>query len=231
MVSGTSRSGVALILSRAMLRARMRCAVVGAVAMLTGMSACAPVAHQDPPPGVRIASTSRQAVEAHVEGRLIRISAPEKQCVFPGSVGVTGGAAHLVIGDCIWHQPRAGAPVLRGVSGREGVFSVTVLGADFPKRGWDAFEGFLRSPDGAKTMQVTEIAEIIRDDLGIFVVTEDLNGGQDVICRAYTELNGRLAVVSLLNSPVGEDVPAMRARLSDVIASLQAQNQRLGRTG
>lgn len=207
-------------------------AALGVGVVLAGaLAACAPLGAADPPPGVRIASADNHAVEAHVEGRLIRVTAAEEQCVFPGSVGVTGGAAHMVIGDCIWHQPQEGAPVLRGVSGREGVFSVTILGADFPKRGWESFEDFLRSPAGAASMDVPAIAEVLKDDLGIFVVTEDVAGGEDVICRAYTELNGRFAVVALLNSPMGEDAPAMRARLRTVIADLQAQNQRRGRAG
>ena len=40
------------------------------------------------------------------------------------------------------------------------------------------------------------------------------------------ELNGRLAVVALLDPPDGVGIEAMRARLTAVIVNLKAQNQR-----
>lgn len=195
------------------------------------LTACAQTAVERPAPGVRIASATNRVVEAHVEGRVIHIAAREKECVFPGTVGVTGGAAHLVIGECVWHKPRAGQAVVTGVSGQGGVFSVSLLGADFPERGWEDFENLILSDSGAAIMKADSVAEVIRDDLGVFVVTQSGQGGQDVICRAYTELNGRLAVVALLDPPVGEDAAIMRARLTEVIEDLQAQNRRPKRFG
>lgn len=212
----------------------VRCArevSVGAIAAVFLLGACAQNVAERPAPGVRIASATNRAVEAHVEGRVIRIAAREEECFFPGTVGVTGGAAHLVIGECVWHRPRAGQAVVTGVSGQGGVISVSLLGADFPERGWAEFEDLILSDSGAAIMDADSIAEVIRDDLGVFVVTESGQNGQDVICRAYTELNGRLAVVAILDPPEGEDAADMRARLTEVIETLQAQNPSRKRLG
>jgi hypothetical protein len=201
------------------------------LAVLILVGACAQTGAERPGPGVRIVSATNRAVEAHVEGRVIRIAAREKECVFPGTVGVTRGVAHLVIGECVFHQPRTGKPVVTGVSGRSGVFSVSLLGADFPERSWEDFEDMILSDDGPTIMEANSVAEVIRDDLGVFVVTEGSDGGHDVICRAYTELNGRLAVVALLDPPDGADIAVLRARLTEVIEDLKAQNQRRGHLG
>lgn len=202
-------------------RAPLAPALLWSVLAVVGLAACTP---PPPPiaPGIRIEAATRKAVEAHVEGRIIHIASAAQQCIFPDSVGVTNSVAHAVVGECIWHQPRSGEPVPTGVSGRGGVFSVSVLPEDAPDDDWADFAAFIRSPQGARALDVGAVSDVIANDQGVLVITHD--DDDQVICRAYTDLNGRLAVVALLDPPEGEGLREMRARLDAFMTGLRAAN-------
>lgn len=162
-------------------------------------------------------------VTVEIGADLVAMPAPEGTCIFPRSIGVTDGVAHLSMGACRFYTPRAGDPVPVEIDGADGLATVTLIDAPF-EGGPAALEELRRVLTGpnaaAAGVEGVEATEVTRDAL--FVFAHD--GAGAPLCRAYTRIAGRMATVALRGAPDAKDRAAAAARLMDVVRVLRAAN-------
>ncbi|MGB0507721.1 MAG: hypothetical protein ACPGGK_16160 [Pikeienuella sp.] len=158
-------------------------------------------------PSVRISSVETSGVVIYARRNIVRAPAPEGHCVYPGSVGLIDGAAHLLMGACEFYQPRSQVtPVALSVNAGNGLYSISIQGEalGFQGQGYDAalaaLEKMLAAEDQrtAAAADTARVASVSRDSEAVYVMVDSVNGR---FCRAFTELNGRLASISYLGAP------------------------------
>lgn len=206
--------------------------IIGAAAISAALTSCAPqggakVASLDRPLSaeyVQIVSASTSLVEIDASGALVRAEAPKGFCIPRDSIQTSREAVFLLIGEC-------------GSSSEEvaGVLSVSVsngpLSTDLP-----SLERFLRTDVGIVGLgyggdrEDLMLIDVRLDGEALIALVEDRSEfgpafAGDVIGRAFTELNGRMAVITLLsrrNNP--RDPEIVRRDLSKIVRSLRATN-------
>lgn len=208
---------------------------VGVIAILLAGLACACAAPQrsvekQSSATTEITSVSSSGVVVRVRNRVVRAPAPDGRCVYPGTAGMSDGAAHVLIGACEFYQPRSQAtPVALSVRADKGLFSVTVQGEALRVQGQRygaalAMLEKLLAADDQRTQAATNTAKLTsvsRDAEAVYVVVDSVNGR---LCRAFTELNGRLAAISYIGAPAGESDAEMMASLVRYVRFLRQAN-------
>ena len=217
---------------------------MGCLALTASLSACAPPGQAKAPQFasldrplsdnfVQLALIERKLIEVNASGRTVRAEAPEGYC-FPTSGVLTGeDSAFLLL------QPCNGDPakdVLSLSIAKHGLF-----GDDAPSEAnFAAFRSFLETREGASQLGLDAgsgavfLIEAKYENGALYALTKDASGaglefsGQ-VICRAFTELNGRMVIISAIASKKNKRSPeAMQADLAKVVNGLIAANSDLG---
>lgn len=182
---------------------------------------------------VQLAVIERDLVEVNASGRTIRAPAPEGFC-YPTSGVMTGAdSAFLLL------QPCNGDPtkdVLSLSIAKHGLF-----GDEPPsEENFASFRQFLETREGASQLGLDAgsgavfLINTTYENGALYAVAEDASGAAlsfsgQVICRAFTELNGRMVVVSAIASKQSKrDPEVMRADLAKIVNRLIAENSQRG---
>jgi len=203
--------------------AALRAAVVGAAAL--GVAACAqPQAAQGP---MRLVSADVDRVELAADGRAVIVAPPPGDCLASDRVHVVGGAAVTLMTAC-------------DASPGDAVQTVTIaaeplFGARDATLELAALEAHLRGPQGRRGLGLsgdapTRVVASRRDGATLYLVIEDAATPEALLCRAFTEVNGRLAMVSA-SAAAGEGERALLRRAEAMVGALRAVNavaQRFG---
>ncbi|MEM7524448.1 MAG: hypothetical protein AAF360_11960 [Pseudomonadota bacterium] len=168
-------------------------------------------------------SISSNLVEFDSSGRIVKAAAPKGVCIPTDSIQTGRESAFLLMDDC-------DLPSKMG-----GVLSVSIAGAPMTL-GPEGLERFFRTEAGIVGLgyggDIEDVAliEATIGDGAVFAVIEDRSEfgppfAGDVICRAFTELNGRMAVVTLMSLRDRPEDPAkLSAELKRIVAALRAAN-------
>ncbi len=178
---------------------------------------------------VQLALIERKRVEVNASGRTVRVAAPEGYC-FPTAGVMTGAdSAFLLMQTC---NGDPGKDVLSISIAKHGLFG------DAPpsEESFAAFRSFLETRDGASQLGLDAgsgavfLIDTKYENGALYAMTQDASGATpsfsgQVICRAFTELNGRMVVVSAIASKQSKrDPEVMRADLARVVNRLIAEN-------
>lgn len=202
----------------------------GALALCGALASCAPPGQgalrgvDQPRSGeyVQIVSVSPSLVEIESSGRIVKAAAPAGGCIPTDSIQTLGRAAFLLIDDC------AGGETA-------GVLSVSVSTKPLalpPER----LARLLRTKQGMAALgfqtrsDAVSLVEAVVEGDAVIAVIEDRSGfgpafAGDLMVRAFTELNGRMTVVtltSLIDAP--RDAKALREDLGRFVAALREAN-------
>lgn len=201
----------------------VRRAAIAAAAL--GVAACAqPQGAQGP---MRLVSAGEDRVELLADGRAVVVAPPPGDCLVSDRIHVQGGAAVTLMADC-------------GARSGDAVRTVTIAAEPlFGARGADlelaALEAHLRGPQGRRGLGLsgdapTRVVASRRDGETLYLVIEDAAAPDALLCRAFTEVNGRLAMVSTTGAP-GEGGSAALRRAEDIVGALKAVNATAARVG
>jgi hypothetical protein len=221
--------------------------VLGAMAIMAltaSLSGCAPPGQAKAPTYaslgqplndayVQLSVIERKLIEVNASGRTVRASAPEGYC-FPTSGIMTGEAsAFLLLQPC---NGDSGKDVLSLSIAKHGLF-----GDEEPtEANFAAFRSFLKSQEGVRQLGLDAgsgavfLIETMFEDGVLYALAKDASGTElsfsgQIICRAFTELNGRMVVVSAIASKKGVREPAlMREDLAKIVNRLVAENSNFG---
>lgn len=188
----------------------------------------APEASGDGGGGVRMLSLSPERAEVEAGGRRVVVAPPFGSCLVEDAAQATPGAAFLMISGC---DGETLSPLLQTVSVGDGA-----LFADEGGAGLAALERYLRSPEGLRELGMgggagdVSILRMRRADEALFVLVEDRSDARlplagDQFWRVFSELNGRIVVLSLA-SPEGTDATPEQAlaRAEALVHALYAAN-------
>lgn len=204
-------------------------------ACVLGLVSCAP----EPEPGapdishltkplsadyLQIVSAAPDLVEVDSGGRVVRAVPPPGLCIPLDSIQTAPAAVFMIYNEC----PGAEAAL-------SGVLSLSIskepLAMKFPtlERFFKTRAGRVGLGYGGSADEISLI-EIHAGPHALYAVVEDKSEfgpafAGDLICRAFTEINGRMVVLTLISrrSDPAEGA-AMQARLSRVVAALHAGN-------
>lgn len=218
--------------------------IIAAMSLTTLLSACAPpgqakgprFASLDRPLSdeyVQLALIERRLIEVNASGRTVRAEAPEGYC-FPTSGVLTGkDSAFLLLQSCSGDDAK---DVLSMSIAKHGLFGDASPSAEK----FATFRSFLETREGASQLGLDAgsgavfLIETKYENGALYALTKDASGaglefsGQ-VICRAFTELNGRMVVISAIASKKSKRAPeVMRADLAKVVNRLIAVNADFG---
>lgn len=174
---------------------------------------------------LQIVSVAPELVEIDAGGRKVRAAAPEGLCIVKDSIQTNPETVFMIFSAC------PGRPESR----QEGVLSLSIsktpLASDFA-----TLNQFFKTPDGLVGLgygggagDVT-LVDSFQGPGALYTVVEDRSEfgpafAGDLISRAFTEINGRMTVLTLMSRRnETPEASAMRARLQDVVAALQAHN-------
>lgn len=182
---------------------------------------------------IQLALIERKLIEVNASGRTVRAVAPEGFC-FPTSGVMTGEASAFLL-----LQPCDGDPTKDVISlsiAKHGLF-----GDESPsEENFAAFRSFLETREGAAQLGLDAgsgavfLIDTKYENGALYAMTKDASGAAlsfsgQVICRAFTELNGRMVIVSAIASKQSKRDPAtMQADLADIVNQLIAANSKLG---
>ncbi|QIE55367.1 hypothetical protein G5B40_07795 [Pikeienuella piscinae] len=214
-------------------RAR-RAAFAGA--LLAALAACAP----EPAPGapdisrlqqplspdyLQIVSVAPDLVEVDAAGNVVRVTPPDGLCIPLDSIQTGPESVFMIFAEC------PGAPR----AGLGGVLSISVSRMPLAG-GLPALERFFDSPKGVIGLGYggdradVSMVETMTGPRALYAVVEDRSEfgpafAGDLICRAFTEIDDRMTVVTLI-SRRGErqEAAGMRAKLAEIVAALHAGN-------
>lgn len=217
---------------------------VGLMALTAPLLSCAPPGQAKAPEFasldrpisdkyVQLAVIERKLVEVNASGRTVRAEAPEGYC-FPTSGVLTGeDSAFLLLQPCSGDDAK---DVLSLSIAKHGLF-----GDEPPSEAnFAAFRRFLETPEGARQLGLDAgsgaifLLETRYENGALYALTQDASSAAltfagQVICRAFTELNGRMVVVSAIASKKSRrDPEVMLADLAKVVDRLIAANSDLG---
>ena len=218
---------------------------MAAIAALTALlSSCAPpgqvkspnFASLDRPLGdsyIQLALIERKRIEVNASGRTVRAVAPDGFC-FPTAGVMTGADSAFLL-----MQPCNGDPskdVLSISIAKHGLF-----GDEPPSEAnFAAFRSFLETREGASQLGLDAgtgavfLIDTKYENGALYAMTQDASGATlsfsgQVICRAFTELNGRMVVISAIASKQSKrDPEVMRADLAKIVNRLIAENSGAG---
>lgn len=182
---------------------------------------------------VQLSLVERKLIEVNASGRTVRAEAPEGYC-FPTSGVLTGDdSAFLLMQPCSGDDAK---DVLSVSIAKHGLF-----GDEAPsEENFAAFRSFLETQEGASQLGLDAgsgavfLIETKYESGALYALAKDASGANlefsgQIICRAFTELNGRMVVVSAIASKKSKrDPEVMRADLANVVNSLIAANSDLG---
>lgn len=182
---------------------------------------------------IQLTLIERKLIEVNASGRTVRAVAPEGFC-FPTSGVMTGEAsAFLLLQRC---DGAAAKDVISLSVAKHGLF-----GDDAPsEENFAAFRRFLETPDGAAQLGLDAgsgavfLIDTKYENGALYAMAKDgsattLSFSGQVICRAFTELNGRMVIVSAIASKQAKrDPEAMQADLARIVNALIAANSDLG---
>ncbi len=206
----------------------------GAVAAALLVAGCAPI---EPEPGapdisrlqkplsgeyLQLVSVGPRLVEIDAAGRRVKAAATGR-CIPLDSIRTSRASVFLILAECPGAAPEEDA----------GLLSVSVSPVGLPMSG-PALVRFLRSPEGLAALGHGEGAAklVLAADApeATYAVVEDRGPhgpsfAGPLIARAFTEINGRMVVATLLSLRDSQDDPErLRARLADLVARLRAEN-------
>jgi len=219
-------------------------AAVGVMALTAPLLSCAPPGQATAPrfasldrpisdKYVQLAVIERKLIEVNASGRTVRAEAPEGYC-FPTSGVLTGeDSAFLLLQPCNGDDAK---DVISLSIAKHGLFG------DAPpsEENFAAFRQFLETPEGARQLGLDAGSGAVflintkYENGALYALTKDASGAAltfsgQVICRAFTELNGRMVVVSAIASKKSRrDPDVMRADLAKIVNRLIAANSNLG---
>lgn len=200
------------------------------------LAACVPPAQQGVPDAAKldgpiskdylqIVSVAPELVEIDAGGRKIRAAAPEGLCIVKESIQTNPETVFMIFSSC------PGQPE----SAQEGVLSLSVsktpLASDLGtlNQFFATRDGIVGLGYGGGAGDVT-LVDSFEGPRALYTVVEDRSEfgpafAGDLISRAFTELNGRMTVLTLMSRRnETPEASAMRARLQSVVASLHAEN-------
>ena len=182
---------------------------------------------------IQLALIERKLIEVNASGRTVRVVAPDGFC-FPTSGVMTGDASAFLL-----LQPCNGDPTKDVISvsiAKHGLF-----GNEAPsEENFTAFRSFLETSEGAAQLGLDAgsgaifLIDTKYENGALYAMTQDgstasLDFSGQIICRAFTELNGRMVIVSSIASKKGKrDPKALQADLAKVVNKLIAENSNLG---
>ncbi|WP_340110529.1 hypothetical protein [Pikeienuella sp. HZG-20] len=205
-------------------------------ALILALAACAPGSGPGVPDASRLArplsddylqvvSVAPDLVEIDAAGRLVRATPPDGLCIPRDSVQTSPEMAFLIFSRC----PGATPADLGGVLSVS--VSKTPLSSDFAtlQRFFRTQAGLVGLGYGGDAADVSMV-EMEVGPRALYVVVEDRSEfgpafAGDLICRTFTEIQGRMVVMTLISRRDEEHEPsAMRARLAEAVAALHAGN-------
>lgn len=173
------------------------------------------------PDYLQLVTVSDQLVEVDSAGRIVRAAAPKGLCISTDSIQTLGDSVFMVIEGC-------GDKLA-------GVVSISISNQPF-NGDFAQLKGLLQTRSGRVGLGYggdagdIELLDLRQQDGALYAMVQDLSEfgpafAGDEICRAFTELNGRMAVVTILSrrsDPVSAD--ALSAEISALVKALQAAN-------
>ncbi|MEX2520127.1 MAG: hypothetical protein WD969_12430 [Paracoccaceae bacterium] len=205
-------------------------------ACVLGLVACVP----EPEPGapdishltkplsadyLQIVSAAPELVEVDAAGRIVRAVPPPGLCIPLDSIQTAPAAVFLIYNECPGGVAAALGGVLSVSISKEPLsMEFATLQRFFETRPGRAGLGYGGSADDIS------LVETKADPHALYAVVEDKSElgpafAGDLICRAFTEVNDRMVVLTLISrrSDPAEGA-AMRARLTRIVAALHEGN-------
>ncbi len=167
---------------------------------------------------LQIVSVKPDLVEVDAAGRTVRAAAPDGFCIPVDSIQTSKAAVFLVMGAC------------GGNGGPDaGVVSLSITSGPMPG-GLDELERFLNSETGLRglgyggDLEDLFLLGISRDEGALIALVQDRSEfgpafADETICRAFMELNGRMAVLTILTP---RTAPRSEAELQETIRTIMA---------
>lgn len=210
--------------------------LVGLAAALLALAACVPQPHPGAPDlsGVvkpssdsylQIVSVAPDLVEIDSAGTVVRAAPPSGMCIPKDSIQTAPDAVFLIMSEC------PGAPS----ANLGGVLSVSV--SHMPMEGGlPALKRFFDTPEGLAGLgfggdaDAVSMIESVTGPRALYTVVEDTSQSGpafagDFICRAFTEIRGRMVVATLVSRRGGGREPEeMRGALTQIVAALHDGN-------
>lgn len=174
---------------------------------------------------LQVVSADQDLVEVDAAGQLVRASAPSGMCIPVDSIQTSPASVFMMMRDC-----NAGDDKKVG-----GVISISISNGPLPGD-LHAVEAFMATNPGlvglgyGGDLDDVTLLNLNRDDSAVYAVVEDRSEfgpafAGDVICRAFVELNGRMAVISMLSlRDDPRDPNELRTMLEAIVSELSAEN-------
>ena len=199
-----------------MRRARTRRSLIALAAL--GLGGC--VEPQAPVGPMRLVSAHEHRVELSADGRAVIVAPPPGDCLASDKVHVVGGAAVTLMTAC---DASPGDAVQTVTIAAEPLFGARGAALELA-----ALEAHLRGPQGRRGLGLsgdapTRVVASRRDGATLYLVIEDAAAPEALLCRAFTEVNGRLAMVSA-SAAAGEGERALLRRAEAMVGALKAVN-------
>lgn len=208
----------------------------GAVVLITALSACVPppqpVANggleAGPAPKIaapKIVSFAPNLLEVDIDGAAVKAVPPRGVCISPDSVQTFPRAVFAVYEECAGSRARKlGGDLSLSISNAPMEEDLKAMGAFFETDAGLAGLGFNGSSKGVS------LVETAMDKNAIYAVVEDRSQSGpafagDLICRAFTGINGRMVVVSLVSRKgQGLNAGEMQKQVQEIVTALQKAN-------
>lgn len=197
-----------------------------ALVMAAALTACGCAA---PPGQMRLVSAGEDRVELVADGRAVIVAPPPGDCLASDRVHLFGVAAVTLMAAC----DAAPGDAVQTVT----IAAEPLFGAREAELELAALEAHLRGPHGRVGLGLADgddarVVASRRDDDTLYVVIEEAGEANTLLCRAFTEVNGRMAMVSASGDRGdGEDADALLARAEAMVGALRAANAAVGRIG
>lgn len=197
---------------------------VSCIAVMTQIGCVTPTVPEGP---MRLVSAGEDRVELMADGRAVLVAPPPGDCLASDRVHVEGGAAVTLMAAC---GEKPGDAVRTVTIAAGPLFGARDAGLELA-----ALEAHLRGPQGRRGLGLsgdapTRVVASRRDGETLYLVVEDAAAPDALLCRAFTEVNGRLAMVSA-SGDADEDGRALMRRAESMVGALRAVNRVAGRFG
>ena len=217
---------------------------MAAFALTTVLSSCAPPGQAQAPTFatlgqpineefIQLAVIEPKLVEVNASGNTVRAVAPEGFC-FPTSGIFTGDDSAFLL-----MQPCNGEPAKDVLS--VSIAKHSLFGDEAPsEENFAAFRSYIETQEGVSQLGLDAGSGAVfligttYENGALYAMMKDASAADlsfsgQVICRAFTELNGRMVVISAIASKDSKrDPEAMRADLAKVVNKMIAENSDLG---
>ncbi|MEM7269035.1 MAG: hypothetical protein AAF401_07260 [Pseudomonadota bacterium] len=172
---------------------------------------------------LQIVTAERQLVEIDANGRLVRTPAPEGFCLGRDAVISGDDSVYYLMGRC------AGSG--------DAVISVSISNARFESETLDDLASYFSTSEGVASLgldagsgAVFLLGNEVEDGV-LYATVEDGSGGglnleTQILCRAFADFNGRLAVVTLMTEKAKTASPeAVQEALQKIVEGWRAANR------